>query len=96
MSQITGYLFLDSEGTRVVFIPDEADQSERLDWSVLVERNFLELFISEFRAQPTRDGALRGWRIEASLPIVKRWLQIARRHGSPARNYEIFRDSEAG
>jgi hypothetical protein len=74
MEIVSGWLFLNLERTRLVFVADALEVEESFEWNLLLHGDCLERFIFKFAARPTTEGPLQGYRVDASRQQIKHWL----------------------
>jgi hypothetical protein len=75
MEIVAGWLFLNLERTRMVFVADELHVEDGIDWDLLLKDDYLQRFVKHFKACPTSEGPLQGYRIDAPRAVVHKWLQ---------------------
>jgi hypothetical protein len=77
---VSGWLFLNLERTRLVFVADELQVVETFEWDLLLHGDCLERFVATFSASPTTEGPLQGYRVDASRKSVKAFLSDCSEH----------------
>ena len=73
--KISGWLFFNLERTRLVFVADGLEVEEHFDWDVLLHGDCLDNFVRATKAVPTKEGPLKGYRIDVPLLDVRKWLE---------------------
>jgi hypothetical protein len=74
METVSGWLFLNLERTRLVFVADALEVEETFEWNLLLHGDCLDRFIQKFSARPTSEGPLQGYRIDAPRKAVHELL----------------------
>jgi hypothetical protein len=75
MELVAGWLFLNLERTRLIFIADGLEVEEHFDWNNLLEHGCFDEFVKHFDASPTKEGPLQGFRIDAPSAEIAKWFQ---------------------
>jgi hypothetical protein len=89
METVSGWLFLNLERTRLVFVADELEvQKEAFNWNLLLHGDCLERFLEKYEARPTSEGPLQGYRIDVPLSAVKQCLRDCAGHHEQAQKQE--------